>query len=226
MSEKDEGAQDRPAGSAALTKYRAHGGGIELFRAYIDRRKADQQANLQRKTEVIEALNPTGGTGIPVDAFERLTSELTMLQILEELDPVIKDLLRFCMNPGLGGDQLPNLRSALRIGGDGHAPSDSEQAERKWAVQERWIGAYLTMQETGIYRSQNDIARDIAKALGVSQRTAINHWTDKKLAEPWQASWALSIEMRAKTRAQRKVREQQSGETSRRRGKLTFGKGV
>lgn len=184
-ADKSDGSVKRPAGSVSLTKYLAHGGGIELFRAYVDRRNADQQANLKRKAEIIEALN--ANTGVPFDVFDRLTSELTMLQILEELDPVINDLRRFCANSGPGNDQLPNLRSALRIG-DGRAPSDSETHERKWAVQQRWIDAYLAMQESGDHRSQNDIAKDIAKEFGVSTRKVIGDWAEKKLADPLQVS--------------------------------------
>ena len=205
----------------ALGRYMGHGGGIELFRAYVGQRRAVRQAKEQRKSEIIKAME----AGLSPEAFEQAASELLEMRILEELDPVIEDLLKFCKNPGQKDDQLPNIRSALRIGVR-RAPSDSEKAERKWAIQQRWIDAYLAMQETGAVRSENSIADEIAKDFGVTRRTAINHWNDKKKAEPWQEKWASEIAQRAEAQAERVAAQPVKKSLPKRRKRIAFGKGV
>ena len=202
MSEKKDipDLLNRPAGAISLSKYRAHGGGIELFRAFVERRIADRQANLDRKAQVIATITPKAGVGVPVDVFERARAELTALQILEEMDPIIKDLLKFCESAYPQDDQLPQLRSALRIGNQ-HAPDDSRKIDKKWAIQQRWIDHYLAMQSARKHVSQNLIARAIAKEFGVSPRTAINHWQEKTRSQTWQLRWARDIELHAKARS-------------------------
>ena len=58
-------------------------------------------------------------------------------------------------------------------------------------------------------KSDNAIAEQIATELEVSKRTAINHWTALKKAEPWQAEWAARVANSAKShlaRAQQTLR--------------------
>lgn len=221
-----------PAGSVALTKYRAHGGGVELFRAYAERRAADYQRNKEAEKRINDRLSNFGKTGIPIREFEELCTERLRLQILEELDPIVGDILAFCESETEGDQQLRVLREALRID-RGHSPYDSALAEKRWEIEQRWIGAYLSMQDSLTYRSENDIAKEIANLAGVSQRTAINYWSDKKNREPWQKKWAKQIANVAKLSKMEKVAS--SGTSGRKsttktkasnstRKKISFGK--
>ncbi|MFM0031190.1 hypothetical protein PQR70_33740 [Paraburkholderia madseniana] len=174
---------------------------MELFRAYVERRSADHQANLDRKAEIIATITPEAGCVVPIDVFERAGSELAMIQILEELDPIIQDLLGFCENQPEGKNQLSELRLLLKID-DGRAPRDSAQIERQWQIEQRWVEAYLEMQDSKEYRSEDLLSKQIAEglpaAIQIGPRQVLNHWKDKKKREPWQAKWAKEIEGRAK----------------------------
>ncbi len=182
-------------GHTDLTKYKSenHRGGIALFRAYIKHREANQKNYDQRKKALIKNCE----SGLALDEFEKNLAEVLLLNILEELDPIIRDLLTFCKNPGKPDDQLPNLRSALRIG-KGHSPYDSDLKEKQWEVEMCWITAYLTMQDDRIYRSQSKIADEICQKLGVSKSTAIKHWKDFCEKLPHQQKWAERITSIAK----------------------------
>jgi hypothetical protein len=165
MTNKDDERQPRrPAGAVSLPKYRAHGGGMELFRAYVERRNADQQASLNRKAEIIATMTPEAGCNVPIDAFERAGSELVMIQILEEMDPIIQELLGFCENQPEGKNELSELRFLLKIN-DGHDPLASSQTERQWEIEQRWIAAYLQMQDSNEYRPENQLSKQIAESL-------------------------------------------------------------
>lgn len=177
-------------GRKALDKYLAHGGGIDLFRAYVERRDADRQTNAKIYAETLKRMESP--SGLPSEEFECASLTILRHRILEELDPVIKDILKFCENQPPVDDQLPNLRSALRIG-KGHAPIDSIRIKIKWEVQQRWIAAYMTMQDTRVYVSANKLAANIANETGISAATAINHWNEKLASEPWQGKWAQEI---------------------------------
>ena len=195
MAQEENKYSYNPPGHDALTKYRAHGGGTELFRAYVERRAADKDCNQEKHAELLRRLN--GPHGIPIKEFEEAGTDLLRLQILDELDPIIRDLLTFCENQPKVDDQLVNLRRALRIG-KGHAPIDSSMAEIRWEIQRRWINAFLEMQDTRHFVSENQMAKQISKALGVSVSTAVNHWREKKVVEPWQKRWAAEIAAAAK----------------------------
>jgi hypothetical protein len=220
MSEKDNpDPLNRPAGLVSLAKYMGHGGGMELFRAYVEQRRATRQANSDRKAEIIQAMS----SGLSIEASRQADGDLLEIRILEELDPVIEDLLKVCAGKTQGNERLVELHSALRIG-DGRAPSDSTQTEYKWAMQQRWIDAYLIMQETGIFRSENSIADEIAADFGVSRSTAINHWREKKKAQPWQGQWASEIALRTGNRIRRADRPTKKAPPSKRRNRITFGR--
>ena len=223
MAQEENKYSDNRPGRDALIKYRAHGGGIELFRAYVERRAADKDCNQEKHAKLLHRLN--GSNGVPFKEFEEIGTDLLRLQILDELDPIIRDLLTFCDNQPKVDDQLVNLRSALRIG-KGHAPIDSSRAEIRWKIELWWINAFLQMGDTNIYRSENDIAEDIVNVFGVSKSTAFNHWRDKKEREPWQAKWANEITRRAKSRkmAGKNVRAAPAKKVKT-RTRITFGKG-
>lgn len=223
-------APRRPAGGDSLTKYRAHGSGIELFRAYVERRRADKATNLERKRQVLATLTPSPGCGVSSEAYEQAASELVVIQILEELDPVIKDLLKFCTTTKKYSqdEQLVQLRAALRIG-DTKAPDDAARIERKWKVQQAWIDAYLEMQKSLKFRSQNAIAKEIANECGVSQSSAIQHWNAFKKTLPHQASWTERIEklLRPPKKTAKKERATPKNKSARPdRKRLDFGKGT
>ncbi len=196
---------------------------MELFRAYTERRNADKQENDSHLFELIKEIE--GGTTL--DRFAAVANELVMLNILNELDPVIADLLKFCNNSGPGSEQLVNLRSALRIG-KGHAPSDSAAEMLKREVQAQWIAAYNEMEAEVVHISENCIADKVAKATGVSRATAISHWRALKSIAPSQARWALQIANRARiSDAHRRIvaRPLRPKPTAKLK-RLTFGKGV
>ncbi len=181
----------KEAGCDAFMKYRYHKSGIELFRAYIERRTADSQRNTEKEQQIIERMNNPSGN--PPDEYEEMTLELLRLHILKELDPIIKDLLTFCQKPPLDkDDQLPNLRSALRIG-RGHTPSDSSRVEKQWEIERLWIKAYRDMETTRIYRSEEQILAEIAKAAGVGKTTALSCWRSLKEREPQQLKFSENI---------------------------------
>lgn len=149
------------------------------------------------------AMTPDPCCGVPIDVFEAVSSELVMIQILEELDPIINDLLRFCEQPKRDDvDPAVQLNSALRIGKH-HAPNDSFNVETRWAIEQKWIDAYLAMQDGGDHKSVDKIAQEIAKSMSITKETARNHWNAKKKREPWQANWAKQIEDGAKLRVTR-----------------------
>jgi hypothetical protein len=211
------------AGRVALREYQLHGGGIALFQAYLERRKADEEVNETRRSELLTEVK----NGLLHERFNANLRELMMLKILSELDPVITDLLTFCKRPGAGADQLVNVRSALRIG-KGHAPSDSEGAMRRQDVQRHWISAYCKMEMNSVFRSENSIADEVSANLGVSRATAINHWRQLKDSEPGQAKWAREVADMALSENRRRAHlDSQPGitkiVTGRRR--ITFGKG-
>lgn len=181
-------------------KYRAHKGGIELFRAYTERRTADKERNEERERQIMERLN-TPFIGIPFNEHEELTRELLQMHIMKELDPVIQDLLKICesqLKPTPPNELLVKLRNTLRIG-LGHAPSDSARAEKQWEIEGLWIKAYLDMETTRIFRSESAIAEEIAKAVGMSKATVINCWNDLKEREPQQLEFAKNIANTIKT---------------------------
>ena len=210
-------------GRIALTKYRVHGGGVELFRAYVQRREADKQVNRQRR-ELFEGRLPTPNKGVSHKEFDEAATELLWMDILDELDPIIQDLLKFCEKQIPVDDQLPNLRSALRIG-KGYAPSDSLLPETRWRIEQRWVDAYLKMSRDGEYFSETKIKADIASCEGVSESTALNHWKALKKREPWQAKWATEISVLAKTAGKKREASENGAVKKRSAKKIVFGKG-
>lgn len=180
-----------PEGSQALKEYLTHGGGAELLRAYVQRREADKE-NTKTRWEELLGLISVPGTGLPPGQFYDVRREMLWLRILEELDPIIQDLLAFTESETHQDYQLSVMREALRIN-KGRSPYDNRLAVQRWDVERRWINAYLNMQETSQYRTENVIAKEIAKASGVSIGTASNHWKGLRQREPWQAEWADQV---------------------------------
>ncbi|MFK4442885.1 hypothetical protein ABH944_002994 [Caballeronia udeis] len=194
------------AGEAALRRYRSTKlsevagelpdgpGGMELFRAYVEHRAATSARDEQRVHEILASFD-----GLALDLVGERRVELLRLQILNELDDILRALLVFCGNQPKGKDQLSELRLLLQID-KGRAPVDNRETQRRWAIEQQWVDAYLAMQDDGEYLSENQIAQQIAKRMSVSSRTAINHWSAKKKREPHQALWAEGIEAHANRR--------------------------
>lgn len=212
---------DEP-GRLALQRYQMHHGGMALFQAYIERRSADKQGNETHRAALVKEVE----SGTTLERHQAKGRELLMLQILSELDPVITDLMTFCKAPGLGADQLVNVRSALRIG-KGHAPSDSKTAVRNWALWAEWIAAYGQMELDKIFISEGAIAKKIATKFGVSRSTAINHWKELKISEPGQAKWASETINRALGFKMHSARMNALPiKTPKGKQRITFGRGV
>lgn len=214
---------DEIAGHAALTQYRTHGSGLDLFRAYIGRRNADKQRNEERRLE-LEARLPGPGLGIPIPEFEDITTDLLRLRILNELDPVIEDILYAIENPVSADGMLADFRKALRID-DGRALNDIETKRRKQLVISLWWRAYEAMPRTG-WRSQRAVADSVATESGVSTRTAINHWNaflkDGYLGHVHK-KWLAEIEWASKHKRIAVVKSRPKKTTIKQR--ISFGKG-
>lgn len=184
-------------GHAALTRFRAHGGGMELFRAYVERRAADQQHTQDKQDRLKEQLDSQDG--LPMDEFWEALTELLRCNILNELDVVIGDILDFCENQPSGDEQLVALRDALKIGRF-HAPIDSRRTETKWQCEMAWIELFRHRQDAGVFMTVDAMATEIANKIGISKTTALNHWEARTSREPWQKQWADYIHVSTKPR--------------------------
>jgi hypothetical protein len=167
--------------------------------------------------------------GLPIAEANAARAELIMLHILGDLDQVIRDLLKFCKRPGPEDDQLPNLRSALRIG-RGRSTQDVKLFKQRQAAIALWIQSYLDMQnyhslksprkrsKTKFYKSERAIGSEVAAALNIGLRTVLRYWAQFKQQEPHQGKWTSEIAMRARVSdgkkeprqpAKRKTKEEQ-----------------
>lgn len=185
----------RPAGVDEVTAYRTrkqegNESGIDLFRAYVARRNADQSISRERAARLIAQLESE--SGLSPEAHDAAYAELIMLHILEELDPIMAELVSFCDLPPGKDDQLAALRSALRLG-KGRTPADAKRTWQRWRAIPLWIEAYDAMQKTCTNRSDRDIAREIGRKLGVDWRTALRHWEEFGRRATWQAAWVSHI---------------------------------
>jgi hypothetical protein len=138
--------------------------------------------------------------GLPLTEFDAVVSELTMQNILTDLDSVICDVLEFSEHPGPKDQQLSKLRATLRIGKKTAPAALASVLEAEKAVQ-GWIAVYLDMQKTGVYRSPREIAREVADMLNIGARSATRYWDNFKKREPHQAQWAAQIADMAKSPA-------------------------
>lgn len=141
----------------------------------------------------------SGDRGRAYDECETLTTDSLMLAILDEMDAVVKDILKFCESPGKPDDQLPNIRSALRIG-NGHAPDDAARRERRRLVIAEWVQSYLAMQDGAPFKTTKVISETIADKFSITPRTVKNHWTEFIAEFPEQGQWAKQIEEFARYR--------------------------
>lgn len=94
-------------GHMDMGRYRKTGSGLHLFRAYIKRREADEQIVEARREKLTSKLQGNLSSWKPSDGYEALTAwqandgyiselgELLMLDILDSLDPIIEELLKF-----------------------------------------------------------------------------------------------------------------------------------
>jgi hypothetical protein len=184
------------AGGSALELYRRFGGGADLFRAYLNRRDADRQkANARReeKAAMLQTAPPLGAD------YMAALNELIMSHILEELDPLIRDLLNFCDSPQPVDDQLPDLRQALRIG-RGQSPHAIALARQREDALLQWNAAYQHMHNTMTLQSDRAIAHEIAEKLGITPRAAWGYWDQLKKAAPSIAESAQQIRASVKRR--------------------------
>ncbi len=164
------------AGGQSFEDYQQFGGGAALFRAYLDRRAADSlktECQVKRSEAALRDASPLSHEYI--SALE----ERLLLRILEELDPIIRDLLCLCDEPVAPEKQLRVLRRALRIG-RGRSRQDVESMRRRESAIEQWEAAYRTMLSTGTAKSERAIAQEIANRLGITSRAAWGYWADLK----------------------------------------------
>ena len=184
-------------GGKALEGYKSHGSGVFLLRAYLEAREAVQKKNEARREKLLITLL----TATPLqDKWNAAIQELIMLSILLKLDLIIRDLLTNCEDPGVGDDQLKALRGALRIG-RGRSFHDVAQLSRAERSIGYWVTAYRTMHYTGTLKSERAIAKEIAKELGISPRTAFNYWQKEKKARPSIAKYARVVRGRIRRAA-------------------------
>jgi hypothetical protein len=179
----------RPLGQAALIRYRTHHAGVDLYRAYSQRRKADQRIWSGRRAQIIAKME--GAAGVPTAEVNALVSELIMIDILSELDPIVRSLLNFCKRTYAQDEQLSNLRSALRIGRS--SPHDVKRLRNQIRAVALWSRAYSDMHKKKTYQSESVIAKQIAEKLHINSRSAIRYWHEFKKREPWQAEWIDQI---------------------------------
>jgi hypothetical protein len=167
-------------GGSDLELYRRFGGGAALFRAYLKRREADQLKAYRRRQENLSTLQTAPALG---PDYIAVLDELIMSHILEELDPLIRDLERFCDDPGPTDEQLRALRQALRIG-RGRSPHDVARARQRENAIQWWHSAYRQMQNTMMLLSDRAIAHEIADRLRISPRAAWGYWQQLKKSDP------------------------------------------
>lgn len=168
----------RRPGESDLELYSRLGSGMSLFRAYLSRRKASKPIARARHKELKSAMDAAAPIGREYfEAFD----ELIMLDTLEHLDQVVADLLKFCEKPGPTDGQLRKLRTALQID-RGRSPHDVALAERREKGIARWRAAHRL--STLHPKSDATIARQIAKTLKVSQRTAWSYLEELKQRDP------------------------------------------
>lgn len=189
--------------SDALTKYKMHGDGIYLLRAFVAWRKATAEELAERRRAIIaEIEDPAGNTAV---SFESLTSELLSQNILESLDFVINDLLAFCDDTIETNEQLTLLRDALRIG-KFHAPTDSATKDAKQKYIAAWIVQYAELERNSTYISENAIAKRVAEKFHISSKTALSHWRGFLKNQPQQAKWVALLVERAKQRKRSNIK--------------------
>jgi hypothetical protein len=188
-------------GGKALEAYMRHGSGIFLLQAYLKSRRAVQKETKTRKENNLITLL----TAPPLRAkWNAAIDELVMFNVLDELDPIIRDLLKNCEDQGedqgVGGDPLKALRGVLRIG-RGRSFSDVAKITRRQLVVGYWVSAYRTMDYSETLKSERVIADEIAKEVGISRRTAFNYWQQEKKSRPSIGSYAKETRDRIQSAA-------------------------
>lgn len=179
---------DDVEGKNLLVSFRRHGGGVDLYRAYIESRESGSHVSQNKRDLILTKFNK----GCRILEYCELVAELVRLEILGELDVVIGDILSFCENMPDGDNQLTALRDALKIG-KFHAPIDTKLTHSKLACLSAWIMLYAKRQAMRLHMTQDHMATQIAHELSISKTTALNHWKGLINAEPWQAEWAKQI---------------------------------
>lgn len=209
-------------GKSALMSYREHGSGAFLLMAYLERRAADRTDDNARRERLILKM----GKGLMTpDQFVAASADILRIDILGELDSIVGDLLTvFRRNYPSKDDRLVDLAAALRIG-KGKSHYDAKLIERRTEAECRWVMAYLEMAKSKVYRSQNDISNQIANALGISRRAAINYWNDLTIREPWQREWADKIKDMVKRKGAANVEKSPAAKGVHKKRNFAFGKG-
>jgi len=188
-------------GHPDMWRYRKTGSGLHLYRAYTKRRKADAEIVKARREKLASKLEGNLSSWKPSDGPDSLTAwqvkdgyipelaELLMLDILDSLDPVIEELLRFCesrrtsaLSPQPApGQLLSKLRKALRIDAR-RSPAKAMQLMRKNHSIYLFYSSYLAMnsEDDPTFKSERAIAREIERKTGINWRSAVRHWKQAK----------------------------------------------
>lgn len=169
---EDASSRWMKGGYPDLARYKEkNGSGMHLFRAYLNRRKADRQQDETRKG-LLKAKRAEAERGRG-KLTEDEAVELLKLDILAALDPVIADVLKVCEKGKLDSNKaLSELRSALRIG-RGKSQYDAVLDKKRHAAIYLWLRAFTD--STTVFRSPSATATVIAKELKISKRTALNY---------------------------------------------------
>lgn len=207
------------SGHPDLIRYSRHKSGLHLFRAYLKQRDHVRPVMEERKANAESVAKASR----PFEWYTTEIAELTMLAILDELDPVIGDLLRVCEDSSAidPATALRRLRHALRIG-RGNSRHDAHLETTQRAAIYLWWQAVNKKD----HRSLSAIAGDIANQLSISKRTALNHLKQGQrehgglgpaLAEARKSAQPVATKerLRSPVNNERKPR---------RRGRLSFGK--
>lgn len=173
-----------------LSRFKLSGDGWHLFQAFILWRNATVASATERKAAILAEME--SAPGMPIQGFEAASTEFLGLDILENLTPVITDLLDFCGSDMDDNAKLTALRDALRIGLF-HAPSDTKTKETKRKCVALWIAEYGALERDAAFVSETAIARRVGKQCHVSYKTALTYWHNFLKEAPWQAKWVKQL---------------------------------
>jgi len=204
----EHGCREKPEWQAlqeqagmALNQYRAHHGGVALFRAYRLHRKAMalwRRDATEQAIEVSAGQRDQAGRGANWYTVGDLFS-LQQSQILSDLDDVIVDLDNVISNEWDSVEQLPALTAALRIWRT-TSPAVIRGIETKWRTELAMIDHYRGMSESRIFRSERSMLMQVAQQLGISYQTTRRHWIAFLKANPIQTKWTLEVTKFARMR--------------------------
>lgn len=199
--------------NAAGSQYKAHQGGVALFRAYRLHREAEAawraDSNAQRE-EKASSSHDQATRGKHWKSGGDLLAEQREI-ILSELDTVMADLGKVFDKWSGDAGHLTELVAALRVGAT--SPSAVKSKETQWHVVEKMIQHYRVMQG-GPHISKTALLEDVAAELDVSRQTAQKAWDTFLDSLPHQKAWVRRIETIAKQKQRGALTKKKRNEAS------------